>query len=49
MSTPHMSRRDFLGRLPVVLISSYVLIENAGGQNTEYIIAETSCGRIRGI
>ena len=44
-----MSRRDFLGRLPVVLISSYVLIENAGGQNTEYIIAETSCGKIRGI
>jgi hypothetical protein len=44
-----LSRRDFLWRTSVAAVFSSVWIEPAWASNTDYVIAETSFGKVRGI
>lgn len=44
-----MNRRDFLVRASLVALSGSSLIEQARGQDSKFVIAETACGKIRGI
>jgi para-nitrobenzyl esterase len=44
-----MSRRDFLGRASAAAFSSYALLESSWAQSPQFVIAETSFGKIRGI
>ena len=44
-----MNRRDFLRRASVVALSSSVLLKYANGQGPNFVVAETSFGKIRGV
>ena len=44
-----LSRRDFLWRTSVAAVFSSVWIEPAWAKNANYVIAETSFGKVRGI
>jgi para-nitrobenzyl esterase len=44
-----MNRRDFLWRTSLVALSGGALVQCAWGQDTDYVIAETSFGKVRGI
>jgi hypothetical protein len=49
LSTSCLSRRDFLRRTSMFAISTSVLIEHARGQSRQFVVAETSLGKIRDI
>jgi para-nitrobenzyl esterase len=49
ISTPSVSRRDFLLRASAVALSSSAMFQSARGQGSKFVIAETNHGKIRGI
>ncbi len=49
MGDSNLSRRDFLWRTSAVAVFSSVWIKKAWAENTEFVIAETSFGKVRGI
>src|SRR5208282_3546622 len=49
MSDSSMNRRDFLRRTSAAALFGSVLIEQAWAKNTDFVVAGTSFGKVRGV
>src|SRR5215470_5331590 len=47
--TMNRSRRDFIKQVPLMVAASSGIIKSAGGADTNYVVAETALGKIRGV
>jgi para-nitrobenzyl esterase len=46
---PTLSRRDFLRHASAIAFTSGALLDSAEGQDSKFVVAETSVGNIRGV
>jgi para-nitrobenzyl esterase len=49
LSTSNINRRDFLKWTSMCMLSSFILLDRAWAQDLNFVVAETSFGKIRGV